>query len=129
MIDLDLEPVGPTHGRRDVGCPRGIDLGRDAAHGAKEVAVLARRKHVVLLPTVRAVEVADEPELLQDIQGSVHGRRCGGRVDLPAALDELSPRDVAVGRRQRLDDRPALRRGTQPSGAKAVTDLRPGGRQ
>lgn len=128
MVDLDLEPVGAAHGCRDVGRPRGVDLGRDPADGAVEVAVLAGRQDVVLLATVRTVKMPDEPELLEDVQRSVH--RGGGRrrVDPPAAFDELGPGDVAVGRRERLDDRPALRGRPEAASAKAVGDLGPGRR-
>ena len=87
----------------------GGQVGLAAAATAVQVAVLGRRQDVELLATVGRVAVADDAELLEDVEGAVHGRGDGARVEGPAAVDQLGAGDVAVGLRQDLDEDPPLR--------------------
>lgn len=95
----------------------GPDLPRAAAVLAVEVAVLALGQDVELLPSVGAVGMTDEAELLEDVERPVHGRGDGPGVQRPAALDEIRAGDMAVGRRKDLDEGPPLRRPAQATGA------------
>ena len=89
------------------------DLPRFAAADAVEVAVLVVGEDVELLATVGAVAVADEAELLEDVERPVDGRGDCRRVEISAAIDELAARDVTRRLREDLDERPPLRRPAQ----------------
>ena len=103
----------------------GLDLPRRPAVDAVEVAVDGGRQDVELLAPVGAVAVAQQAELLEDVERPIHGRGDRPGVDRPAALDELGPRHVAIGLRQDLDERPALGRPAQAAGSQPVADVAP----
>ena len=87
--------------------------------------MLDRGQDVELLAPVGPVAVADQPELLEDVEGPVDRRRRRLRVDLAAALDELAAGDVPVRPRQDVDERPALRRPAQTALVEALAEVRP----
>ena len=89
--------------------------------------MLVGRKDVILLAAIGPMEVPDQPQLLEDVERSVHGRRCRGRVNAPAALDELRSGHVPLGCGERIDDGSALRRRPQSAGPEAVADVTPRG--
>ncbi len=68
------------------------------------------RLDVEFLAPVRPVAVAENAQVLQDVQRPVDGRRDGPGVHFPAALDELGSGDVTVRPRQDLDEGPTLGR-------------------
>ena len=89
MADVDRE-VAPAGERRDEGRGFvGLDLPRRPAVDAMEVAVDGGRQDVELLAAVGAVAVAQQAELLEDVERSIDGRGDRPGVDRPAALDEL----------------------------------------
>ena len=83
------------------------------------------RQDVELLAAVGAVAVAQQAELLEDVERSIDRRGDRPGIDRPAALDELGPGDMAVGLRQDLDERPPLWRPAQAAGAKPVAHVAP----
>ena len=62
------------------------------AAAAVEVAVLLLGQDVELLPAVRAMAVAQDPELLEHVEGAIDRRRDRPRIERPAAFDELGAR-------------------------------------
>ena len=116
----------PTTDRPDNGRGiGGVELPRSAARPTLEVGVFRFGKDVELLATGGRVAVADVTELFEDTERSVHRR--GGRVgvSLPAALDELAPGHVTLGRFEDLEDEPSLGRPAETAGADLVADLGP----
>ena len=103
----------------------GPDLPGAMAERAVQVTVLARRSDVELLASVEPVGMADEADVLEDIQRAVDRRRRGLRVLGAAALHQLGARDVSVGPGEHLDEQPALRRPAQPTLVEALADLVP----
>ena len=83
------------------------------------------RLDVELLATVRAVAVAEQPEILQHVQRPVDRRGDRARIHGPAALDQLGARDVPIRAREDIDQRPALWRPAQPAGPKPFANIRP----
>ena len=79
-----------------------------------------------LLASVRTVPVAHQTELLQHVQGAVDGGRDGRRIDRTAALDQLGPGQVAVGRGQDVDHRSPLRRPSKAAIPQPLADAEPG---
>ena len=67
------------------------DLPGLAAAQAVQVPVVGLREHVELLAAVGAVGVAHDPQLLEDVEGPVDGRRRRGRVQL-AGTARRAPR-------------------------------------
>jgi len=61
-----------------------------------QVAVRRDGLDVEFLASVGAVAVPDQAQLLEDVEGPVHGRGDRRRIDLPAALNQLGARDVPV---------------------------------
>ena len=106
MRHVDLEPAAGIErlDRRDDAPVIAVKLPLATARAAVEVAVLGRRQDVKLLPPVRAVTMAQDAQLFQDVERSVDGRGDRVRVELAAALDQLHAGDVAVGPRQDLDE-------------------------
>ena len=90
------------------------------------MAVLVVWHDVELFAPIGGVTVADEPELLEDVERSVDGRRDRGRVDVAAAIDELAAGDVAVGAGEDLDEGPSLGRPAQSTLAETIPNRRPG---
>jgi hypothetical protein len=87
------------------------ELPHAAAALAMEVTVLGRGEDVELFAAVRAVSVADEPELLEHVQRPVDGRRDRRRVDFSTAFQELAAGHVAAlggHPRQHLDEEEPL---------------------
>ncbi len=80
---------------------------------------------VELLPAFASVAVADETEVLEHVECSIHRRRRRGRIDLARSLDELGARDVTVDGRQDLEQDAALGRPAQPAGTEPATDVGP----
>ena len=79
-----------------------------------QVAVRGDRPHVELLAAIGAVTVAEQPELLEHVEGAIDGRGDGRRVHRPAALDEVGAGDVTIGPGQDIDERAALRGPAEP---------------
>ena len=102
------------------------DLPGRAAADAMEMAVRGDGADVELLAAVGAVAVAEQAELLEDVQGPIDGRWRRRRVDGAAALDEPGAGHVAFGVRQDVDERPALGCPAQTSGTERVPDVGPG---
>ena len=96
--------MGHVNGEAPLGLESGDEhrrlLGRDLpgrpAIDAMQVTVERIGQDVEFLAPVRAMAVAQDAEFLQDIQGPIDGRGDRGRIQLTAALDELSTRHVAV---------------------------------
>ena len=82
--------------------------------------MLGERQDVELLAAVGAVAVAEDAELLEDVERPVDGRGDRVRVELPAALDQLGAGHMAVGPRQDLDEDASLRRPAQAARAQPV---------
>ncbi len=82
---------------------------------------------VELLAAVGGVAVAEQAELLEDVERPIHGRRDRARVDLAAALDELGAGDVTVGPGEDLDQGPALGRPAQAARPQTIPDTGPWG--
>lgn len=73
--DVDLEPA-PRFERLDGGDDTpivAVELPLAAARAAVEMTVLGRGQHVEFLSPVGSVAVAQDAELFQDVEGSVHG--------------------------------------------------------
>lgn len=129
MADVELETPDRSEGIGDRRRLRTPDLPRGAARGTVEVTVLAGGQDVKLLMPIGPVTMADEAEVLEDIERAVHGRRDGGRVSLPAGLHELARGDMPVGFRKHFDDRPTLRRPAQTARSQPIGDAIPRGRK
>ena len=129
MPDVDLEAVVRSKGLGDGAGPRRSHLPRRAALRTVEVAVLRRREDVELLAAIGAVAVAEESELLQDVERPIDRRRRGRRVARAATLHQVRPGDVAVGRGEHLDHRSPLRRPAEPTRTQALVDGGPWGRK
>ena len=125
MADVELEPVTLPEGGRDRLAALLVDLPRVAAYRAVEVAVAHGGQDVELLAAIGAVAVADEAELLEDVERAVDGRRGGRGVPRPAALDELGAGDVTVRRGEHLDDGLALWRPAQTALPQQAVDRLP----
>ncbi len=91
------------------------------------VAVNRRRQDVELLAPIGGVAVAEQTELLEDVERPIDGRRDRARIDLAAALDELGAGHVTVGPGEDLDEGPSLGRPTKPARPQTIPDTRPGG--
>ena len=87
--------------------------------------MLVTRAHVEFLAPVSAMSVAHQAELFQHVEGAIDGGRDRGRIDRPAALDELRPGQVAVGGGQDVDHRAALGGPPQPTLPQALADADP----
>ena len=127
MGDVDLEAALPPYclDGRDDDRIVGRQLPRAGADAAVQVGVLSGGQDVELFATVRAVAVADDSELLEDVEGSIDGRRDGVRVARTTPVDELGTGDMAVDLGQDLDEDPPLGRPAQPLGSKMVRDAGP----
>lgn len=88
--------------------------------------MLLLRSHVELLPPIGAMAVADEPDLLEDVEGAVHRGWDGGGVDGATALDQLDPRDVPSRSSKDGNYRSALRRPAHAPIVQPLTHARPG---
>jgi hypothetical protein len=111
MRDVDGEPARAFEGSERADDGR-IILGKvplPAAVAAVEMPVPALGQDVEFLAAVDAVGMAQDAEVLQHIEGAVHGRRDGPRVEVATALDELGAGDVAIGPGQDLNEDPPLR--------------------
>ena len=86
---------------------------------------IAAGQDVELLAAVGAVAVAEQPELLEDVERPVDGRWDRLGVDRAAALDQLGAGHVAVGLRQDLDQRASLRRPAQAARAEPLAHVGP----
>src|SRR6476660_1277103 len=95
--DVDLEAALAPYSLdgRDDHRIVGRQLPRAGADAAVQVGVLSGGQDVELFATVRAVAVADDPELLEDVEGSIDGRRDGVRVARTTPVDELGTGDMA----------------------------------
>ena len=122
MADVELEAVFRTECGGDRLAAPLVDLPGGAAHRAVQVAMLAGRQDVELFPPVGVVAVPNEPDLLEEIQGAIHGR--GGRPWVPgaASLEQLGAGDVPIRSEEHLDDRLPLRRPPQPAAPQHVAD-------
>jgi hypothetical protein len=82
-------------------------------------------KHVELLAAVGTVRVAHDPQLLEHVQRPVDRLGRGGRVHLPAALDQFGTGHMAISAREDLDQDAALRCPAETPGMKALAHVRP----
>lgn len=82
-------------------------------------------QHVVLLAPINAVGVANEPELLQQVERAVDGRRRGQWVLRAAALDQLGGGDVALRPGQHAQQQPPLRGPAHPARTQPAGDVGP----
>jgi len=126
VADVHLEAVGRAEGVDDaarLGLP---DLPVTTTGRAVAMPMLVAWPDVELLPPIGPVPVADEPELLEDVERPVDGGRDGRRVDRTAALDQLGAGDVAIRLGEHVDHRPALRCPAHPSRPEAVRHGGPG---
>ena len=73
MREVDLEAAATAQGADQPGCLVRLELPGSPARGAMKMAVVRRWKDVELLAAVGAVTVADETQLLEDVEGPVHG--------------------------------------------------------
>ncbi len=129
MRKVDLEPDSvPERAERGFGGLR-TDLPATPAASAMEMTMLGVRSDVKLLAAFGAMGMADHPQLLEDTQGAVDGRRRGGRVAGPATLHELGARDVPIRRFQDLEDEASLWRPAQAEPADVIANLAPGRRR
>ncbi len=115
MREVGLEPAALAEGPDQIGRLGSLDIPGGAALGAVQVAVLRRRQDMELLPSVSAVTVLDDAELLKDIQCPVDGGRDGLRVDRTAPLEEFSAGDVTVRLRKDVHQDTPLWRPAHPS--------------
>ena len=92
-----------------------------------QVAVDRCGQDVELLTPVGGVAVAEQAQLLQDVERPVDGRRDRARVDLAATLDELSAGHLTVALGEDLDQGPALGRPAKPASPETIPDAGPGG--
>lgn len=127
MGDIDFEAALRIEGSDSGHHGRVIrgDLDRLTALSTVQVAVLDERQDVELLAAVGPVTVAQDTEVLEDIQGPIDRRWDGAGVQCPAALDELGARHVTIGLSEDLDQDPALRGPAQAAGTEAVRDTGP----
>jgi len=110
MADVDLEAVSRAQYTRDGLAASLVDLPGLSARRAMKVSVPARRQDMELLPSVGAMAVTHESEVLENVERAVDGRRGRPRIQGAATFDELRAGDVAVRRGQDVDDRLALGR-------------------
>ena len=87
--------------------------------------IIRATQFLEFLPAIDPVAVADDPELLEDVERPVDSRWDGIGVDRATALDELRAGDVPVGLGQDLDEDAALRRPAQALRPEAIGDARP----
>lgn len=125
MADIgdEAEPATdrPDHGRGIVG----VKFPGPTARPALQVGVFGFRQDVELFAAGRRVAVAEVAELFEDAERSIHGR--GGRVGVTvsAALDELAPGDMTLGRFEDFEDEPALGRPAESARPDLIADLSP----
>ena len=105
---VDREAAGTLERGHDRGTLVGTDLPGRAAGPAVEVPMLGIREDVVLLAAVRAVAVAHDAQLLEDIERPVDGRGDRRRVMVAAAVDKIGAGHVAVSLRKHRDQGPSL---------------------
>ena len=86
----------------------GVDLPLRSASAAVQVPVLRGLLEVIRLAPVGPVVVARQAELLEEVEGAIHGGGGGARIVLPHALHELRPGGVPVRCREHVDDDLAL---------------------
>ncbi len=124
--DLDLEAVLAPQRIGDRGGAGLAQLPGRSAGRAVEVAMLAGGQDVIFLAAVGGVAMTHQAQLLEDVEGAVHGRGDRGRLEFAAAVDQLGGGDMPIGLRQHLDHRGALRRPAQTAGAKLRANGVPG---
>ena len=111
--------------RRDDDRVVGPQLPRAGADPAVQVGVLGGREDVEFLAAIGAVAVADDPELLEDVERPLDGRGDGVRRKRATAFDELRAGDVAIDLGEHLDEDPTLRGPAQAAGTELVGDACP----
>jgi len=99
------------------------DLPAAAAALAVQMPVLVGWADVELLSAVEAVGVADEPDILEDPERPVDGRRCRPGIDRATALDEVAAGHVARGLVEDLEDQPSLGRPAHPRPAEVLPHI------
>ena len=90
-----------------------------------QMSVGRRWQDVELFAPVGAVAVAEQSQVFEHVECPVDRRWDCGRVDLPAAFDELRPRHVAVRARQHLDESASLWGPAQAARPETVANIRP----
>ena len=122
MADVELEAVFRTERGGDHLPTPLVDLPRGATRRAVQVAMLAGRQDVELLAPVCVVAVANEADLLEEVESSVHGRGRRPGVTGPASLDQLGAGDVPIRSCEHLDNRLPLRCPAQAAAPQHVAD-------
>ena len=87
--------------------------------------MLSGGQDVELFATVRAMAVADDPELLEDVEGPIDGRGDRVRVARTTPVDELGTGHMAVDLGQDLDEDPPLRASSAAPWREAGPGYRP----
>src|SRR5262245_26308450 len=103
MAHVDREGATVLEGVDERSRLVGVDLPRRPAAVAMEMTVDRGRQDVELLASVGAVAMAQEAELLEDVERPIDGRGDRLGIDRPTAIDELGAGHVTVGLREDLD--------------------------
>jgi len=127
-VDLEVALRGERADGDPDGRVIGGQIGLAPTASTVEVPVLGRREDMELLAAIGGVAVADDTEVLEDVERPVHRRRDGPRIEGATAVDQLGAGDVAVRVRQHLYEDPALRGPAQPTGSQSTGDVIPGRR-
>src|SRR6187397_306883 len=125
MADVDLEAVSRAQYVRDGLAASLVDLPGLSARRAVEMSVPARRQDMELLPSVGAMAMTHESDVLENVERAVDGRRGRARIQGAATFDELRASDVAVRRGQDVDDRLALGRPSKAAAPQHLADRLP----
>jgi len=88
--------------------------------------VVLLRTNVKLLPAVGTMAVTDDSQLLQDVERAIHGGRDRRGIHGPAPLNELTARDVTVGRGEDIHEHPPLGGPAKAALAQSIADGVPG---
>jgi hypothetical protein len=94
-----------------------LDFPGAATAPAIEMSVLGLGKNVEFLPTIDAMAMSHEADLLQDVERPVDGRWGRLRIELPAALQQLPGGHMTGPIPENLQHEPALWRGAHAAGA------------
>lgn len=125
MTDIGYEAVAAPDWADDRDRSVGIKFPRLIARAALKVSVFRFGKDVELLATGRRMAMAEVAELFEDAERPIHRRWRRVGIALAAALDELAPGDMTLGRFKHFEDEPALGRPAQTARPNLVADLNP----
>lgn len=123
--EIELKAAFPLDAGDEGRHLRVVQLPLATALRAVQVPMIGGRLDVVLLLPACTVAVADEAQLFQDVEGSVHRRGHRGRVQESAALDDFGPGHVPFACREDLDHLSPLRRPAQSAATEVAADRGP----